>query len=184
MICYAGAGVFVKLSGLFVRWIFLMMSMTCKFCGSNGVVPASSKLNLTKEAFHGPNCVKGCRKNLPFLLFIGFVSFLSIWFLSRLDTGAFWGNKKAPDSCEKNAKIFLQHFNVSNNQLHALANLFSASDQVLLIFLQLHISFYISSGMSPLLVLIWSTCLCSKISRFDLRSMKNMHNFMEILLCA
>ncbi|KAJ0110617.1 hypothetical protein Patl1_01860 [Pistacia atlantica] len=130
MSCYAGAGVFVKLSGLFVRWIFLMMSMTCKFGGSNGVVPAGSKLKKTKEALHGLNCVKRWRKNLLFLLLLGFVTILSIWFLSRLETGALWRNKKTPDSCEKKAKIFLQHFNVSNNQLHALANLFSASDQI------------------------------------------------------
>ena len=49
--------------------------------------------------------------------------------------------EKTPEMCGKKAPILQQHFNVSKNQLLALASLFSESDQVTLSSLILPFSF-------------------------------------------
>ena len=65
----AGAGVFLKLSSLFVkihRWVLVRMSLNCKLSGLNGRIPNCSKLKKAKEPLHGPNYVKKWRRKLLF----------------------------------------------------------------------------------------------------------------------
>ena len=140
MSCSAGAGVLVKFSKLFVkihRWGFVNMSTIRKHSSSNGRLPENSKLKKAKESLHGRYLVIKWTRKLLSLAILGFLITGFIWFLSSLfDDGNLWSTyDKTPDSHEKKAQIFLQHSNVSSLQLHALATLFSNSDQVLLIFL-------------------------------------------------
>lgn len=133
MTCSAGAEGFLKLSRLVVkiiRWALVRMSLNCKFSGFNGRFPACSKLKKAKEPLHGPNSVRKWRRKLLFLLLI-IVTLGSIWFFSNLNGRTLRGEDKTPDCCEGKAQILLQGFNVSKKQLHALASLFSESDQVL-----------------------------------------------------
>lgn len=108
------------------------MAMTCKLCGSSSSrLSASSKLKKASEPLQGPDRVNR-RSTLAFLWILGFVIVGSICFLLSCDGDAFVGNEEEEGrmSCEKKAQIFLQHSNVSHNQLHALATLFSESDQI------------------------------------------------------
>lgn len=134
MTCSAGAGVFLKLSRLFVkirRWVLVRMSLNCKLSGLNGRLPNCSKLKKAKEPLHGPNSVRKWRRELLFF-FCLLVSVVlgSIGFLLSFNHGTLWGKEKAPKSCEEKAQILLQHFNLSKNQLHALTSLLSESDQM------------------------------------------------------
>lgn len=117
------------------------MAMICKLCGSSSSrLSASSKLKKGKEPLQGPDR-DNRRSTLAFLWLLGFITVGSICFLLRCDGRAFVGNEEeeTPLSCENKAQIFLQHSNVSHNQLHALATLFSESDQVLPISFEFHI---------------------------------------------
>lgn len=133
MTCPAVAGGFLKFSRLFVkihRWALVRMSLNCKLAGLNGRLPACSKLKKAKEPLQGPNSVRKWRRKLLFLLLI-LVSLGSIWLFSRLNSGTLREKNKNPDSSEEKAQIFPQEFNVSRNQLHALASVFPKSDRVL-----------------------------------------------------
>ncbi|TXG55502.1 hypothetical protein EZV62_020758 [Acer yangbiense] len=135
MSCSAGAGVLVKFSKLFVkihRWGFVNMSTIRKHSSSNGRLPENSKLKKAKESLHGRYLVFKWMRKLLSLAILGFFITGCIWFLSSLfDDGNLWRTyDKTPDSHEKKAQIFLQHSNVSSHQLHALATLFSNSDQI------------------------------------------------------
>ncbi|GLT94179.1 hypothetical protein SLE2022_119340 [Rubroshorea leprosula] len=132
MSCSSGTGVLVKLSRLFVelyKWAFVKMSMNCKLSGSNYKLPASLKLKKAKETMHGVNYV-GNWRNLIILWLLGGVVAGSVWFFSSFDKGALGRKEQIPDSCGEKARILLQNFNVSLNQLHALASFFSESDQM------------------------------------------------------
>ena len=57
----ARAGVFLKLSSLFVkihRWVLVRMSLNCELFGLNGRLPNCSKLKEAKEPLHGPNSIR------------------------------------------------------------------------------------------------------------------------------
>lgn len=134
MSCAAGAGVFVKLSRLFVkihRWALVKMSMNCKLSGSNGSLPANFKLRKQKEPLHGPNAVRKWRRKLLFLWLLAAVAIGSMWFLLSVDNGSLGKKEKSLGSCEEKAQVLLEHFNVSKKQLHVLVSLFSESDQVM-----------------------------------------------------
>ena len=134
MTCSAGTGSFLKLSRLFVeihRWVLVKMSLDCKLSGFNGRLPNCSKLKKTKEQLHGPNSVRKWRSKLLFLWPIFVVTLGSIWFFSSLYAGTLTGKDMTPYSCDGKAQILLPYFNVSKSQHHALASLFSESDQVL-----------------------------------------------------
>ncbi|KAK9284454.1 hypothetical protein L1049_023627 [Liquidambar formosana] len=113
------AGVFLKLSRLFLkicRWVLVKMSM-------------SFKLKKAKEPWHVSNFVRKWRRKLLLLwLLSGVIGF--IWFFFGWSDGALRMKEKTPNLCEEKARILLEHFNVSKNQLHALASLFSESDQI------------------------------------------------------
>ncbi|KAH7576637.1 hypothetical protein JRO89_XS01G0122200 [Xanthoceras sorbifolium] len=135
MSCSAGAGVLVKFSKLFVKihsWGFVKMSTIRKHSGSNGRLPENSELKKAKESLHGPYGVIRWMRKLLSLAILGFVISKCFWFLSSFsDDRTLWRtDDKSPDSRENKAQIFLQHSNVSSHQLHALATLFSDSDQI------------------------------------------------------
>ncbi|XP_012485951.1 histidine kinase 2 [Gossypium raimondii] len=130
MSCSSGTGNFVKLSGLLGeihRCALVKMSMNGKFPASTCRLPANSRLKKAKEIMHRSNSFKKWNRYLIFLWLLGFLSVGFIWFLTSVPSE---GTEKIPPSCEDNARILLQHFNVSKNQLHALASFFYESDQV------------------------------------------------------
>uniref|UniRef100_A0A5B7B4K1 histidine kinase n=1 Tax=Davidia involucrata TaxID=16924 RepID=A0A5B7B4K1_DAVIN len=125
------SGVFLNLSRLFLkicRWVLVKMSLNCKLSGSNGKLSANFKLKKAKEPLHGSNCVWKWRRQLLLLWLLGVVIGF-IWFFFGLNDGALW-RKEIPDLSEDNARILLEHFNVSKDQLHDLVSIFSESDQV------------------------------------------------------
>ncbi|XP_059662884.1 histidine kinase 2 isoform X2 [Cornus florida] len=93
----------------------------------NGKLSANFKLKKAKEPLHGSNCVWKWRRHLLFLGLLGIV----IWFFSGLNDGVFRRKEEIPSLFKDKARILLEHFNVSKDQLRALASLFSESDQVL-----------------------------------------------------
>ena len=126
------AGVFLNLSRLFLkicRWVLLKMSLNFKLSGFSGRLPANLKLKKSKEPLHGSNCVRKWRRKLLLLwilgVIIGFICFSSVF-----NAGSFSRKERTPDLCEEKARILLEHFNVSKNQLHSLVSLFAESDQV------------------------------------------------------
>lgn len=126
------SGVFLKLSRLILkicRWVLLKMSLNCKLSGFSGRLPANLKLKKSKEPLHGSNCVRKWRRKFLLLWLLGVIIGL-ICFLSVLNAGALSRKEKTPDLCEEKARILLEHFNVSKNQLHSLASLFAESDQI------------------------------------------------------
>ncbi|MBA0640280.1 hypothetical protein Goklo_023234 [Gossypium klotzschianum] len=133
MSCSSGTGNFVKLSGLLGeihRCALVKMSMNGKFPASTCRLPANSRLKKAKEIMHRSNSFKKWNRYLIFLWLLGFFSVGFIWFLTSFNGVPSEGTAKIPPSCEDNARILLQHFNVSKNQLHALASFFYESDQV------------------------------------------------------
>ncbi|KAA8524833.1 hypothetical protein F0562_011256 [Nyssa sinensis] len=110
------------------RWVLVKMSLNCKLCGSNGKLSTNFKLKKAKEPLHASNWVWKWRRLLLLMwllvLVIGF-----IWLFSGLNDGALW-RKEIPDLCEDKARILLEHFNVSKDQLHGLVSVFSESDQI------------------------------------------------------
>lgn len=133
MSCSSGTGNFVKLSGLLGeihRCAFVKMSMNGKLPASTCRLPANSRLKKAKEIVHRSNSFKKWNRYLIFLWLLGFFSAGFIWFFTSFNGVPSEGNEKIPPSCEDNARILLQHFNVSKNQLHALASFFYESDQV------------------------------------------------------
>ncbi|KAG8489093.1 hypothetical protein CXB51_017081 [Gossypium anomalum] len=132
MSCSSGTGNFVKLSGLLGeihRCALVKMSMNGKLPASTCRLPANSRLKKAKEIMHRSNSFKKWNRYLIFLWLLGFFSVGFIWFLTSFNGVPSEGNEKIPPSCEDNARILLQHFNVTKNQLHALASFFYESDQ-------------------------------------------------------
>ena len=129
----AGAGVFLKLSRLFVkinRWVLVRMSLNCKLSGFNGRLSTCSKLKEAKEPLHGPISVRKWRRRLLLFCLLVFVALGSFGFLWSFNHGTLWGKDKAPNPCKEKLKSCYNIFNVSKNQLHALTSPLSESDQV------------------------------------------------------
>lgn len=138
MSCSAGKGAFFKISRIFVkieRWVLVSvlvvsMSLNCKFSSLNGRLPANFKLRKGKESLHGPNCVrKWTRKHLFLWLFCVVIGSI-FWFFLSFNFGSLEGKVEIPGFCQENAPIVRTYSNVTNDQLHSLASLFSKSDQV------------------------------------------------------
>ncbi|KAG7984914.1 hypothetical protein I3843_04G184700 [Carya illinoinensis] len=106
------------------------MSMSCELSGLTGRLPACFKLKTATEPSHGPNSARQWRRKFLFLLLI-LVALGSICFLSRFHGRTSRVKNKTPNSCKGKAQILLQEFNISGNHLHALASLFSTSDQLI-----------------------------------------------------
>lgn len=105
------------------------MYLNFRVSGFNGILTGNFKLNKATEPLHGPNCVRKWRRKLLLLGLLGFITI--IWFFVGFNDGTLGMREKTPDMSEGKARILQQHFNVSKDQLLALASLFSESDQVL-----------------------------------------------------
>ena len=135
MSCFGGKGAFFKGSRIFVkihRWVLVTMSLNCKLSGLNGRLSANFKVKKAKESLLEPNCLRKWTRKLLFFLLFGFVAIGSIWFFFLSFNNRTLEEKvNILGSCQENTPISRKHFNVSKSQLHALASLFSKSDQVL-----------------------------------------------------
>ncbi|KAF8409700.1 hypothetical protein HHK36_005779 [Tetracentron sinense] len=124
------SGDFLKLPRLFLkicRWVLVKMALNCKLSSFKGRVSANSKLTKAKEQLQGSN--GACKWRRKFLVLLVGCVIGSIWICSGLK-GISWGKEKTLDSWEVKARILQEQFNVTKKQLHALASVFSKSDQV------------------------------------------------------
>lgn len=101
------------------------MSQNSKFFCSKVRLPAGFRAKRAKERFHGQRW-----SNLLYLLPFGVILILGLWSMFSFCDENSVGEVGIPDMCEEKARNLLQHFNVSESQLHALASLFFYSDQV------------------------------------------------------
>jgi len=105
------------------------MSVNRKPPASNGRLQSNMKSWKVNEPLHGSSSPRTCRRK-PFLIwFFGFVAMGSVWFILSFNTN-YLVNKENEAICEKRAGILLQRYNVSREQIYALASLFPGSDQV------------------------------------------------------
>ncbi|XAR68181.1 Histidine kinase [Bertholletia excelsa] len=122
-------GVFLNLSRLFLRicrWVLVKMTLNCK---PSCQISTNFKLNKLKEPiYHGSNCSRKRGVQLLFLCLLGVVIGLVMVF-SGVNDGALGTVKENLGFFQGKARILLQQFNVSKDRLHALASLFSESDQ-------------------------------------------------------
>lgn len=127
------SGVFLKLSRLILKvckWVLVKMSLNCKVPpGTNSKLSANFKVKKANEPLHGSNCGWIWRALLSFMFLLVLVGL--IWFISCSNDGVFRKNGDTRDLCENKPGILLEHFNVSKEQLDALAASFFESDQVL-----------------------------------------------------
>ncbi|XP_052177907.1 histidine kinase 2 isoform X2 [Diospyros lotus] len=126
------SGVFLNLSRPFLRiyrWLLGKMSLNSKLSVCNGKLSTNSKLKKGKDPLHGSSCIWRWRRQLLFLSFLGFVIGL-VFYFSGLADGASRTKEQTLAKCEDKARILQEQFNVSNDQLHVLASLFSESDQI------------------------------------------------------
>ncbi|XP_062107222.1 histidine kinase 2 [Humulus lupulus] len=133
MSCSAEKGAFLKLSRISVKihkWVLVSMSLNCKLSGLNGRLPANFRVKKAKETLLGPNCLKKWTRKLLFFWLFGFVAIGAIWILLSLDYRTLEEKVKILTTCQDNTSISHKCFNVSKNQLHNLASLFSKSDQI------------------------------------------------------
>ncbi|XP_022136029.1 histidine kinase 2-like isoform X2 [Momordica charantia] len=100
------------------------MSQNSKFFCSKVRLPAGFRAKRAKERFHGQRW-----SNLLYLLPFGVILILGLWSMFSFCDENSVGEVGIPDMCEEKARNLLQHFNVSESQLHALASLFFYSDQ-------------------------------------------------------
>lgn len=108
------------------------MSLNCKLFGIDARLPATFKLKKSKDSINGFKSVRKWRRKLVFLWFLGIVALVSFWLFWDFHFVTFgaWWTKEISSSGEEKGQILQQHFNVCKKQLHALASLFSESDQV------------------------------------------------------
>lgn len=109
----------------------MSMSLNCNLSGLSSRLRANFKLKKSKESINGFNSVRKWRRKLVFLWVFGIMTLGSFWLFWGLDFGILGMKEGISSSCEEKVQILRQHFNVSKKQLHALASLFSESDQVL-----------------------------------------------------
>ncbi|XP_058081823.1 histidine kinase 3 isoform X2 [Magnolia sinica] len=117
------AGVFLKLPRLFLRicrWVLVRMALNCKAAGFNGGFAANSK---AKELSLGSNDGWKWRRMVLVLWALSGVM-VSIWVFSDLKDGGFSRREKIVGAWEEK-----EQFNVSKDEVRALASLFSKSDQ-------------------------------------------------------
>ncbi|KAF8043034.1 hypothetical protein BT93_A1391 [Corymbia citriodora subsp. variegata] len=120
----------LRLSTLSVEWPMVKMRPNGKLAGSNGKLQASLKLTKGNEPIKGHKCMEIWRRKLIFFCLLLMVASGVVWFFSSFSESSSVEKPKNPELGEEKARIFTQHFNVSKNQLHALASLLGDSDQV------------------------------------------------------
>ena len=123
--CSGGAGVFLKLSRYLLR-----MSLSCKFSSANGKFPAGFKLKKAKEHLGLLNSTGKWKKKLLCHRIFVLIIVLSSWFSFRWYNVNNGTKQKASNLFDEETRTLLRHFNVSKNQLQALASLLSDSDRV------------------------------------------------------
>lgn len=123
-------GVLLRLSTLFVEWPMGKMHPNGKLAGSNGKLQASFKLDKGNEPIKAHNCMERWRRKLIFFCLLLMAVSGFVWFFSGFSESSLVGKAKDPEPWEEKARIFIQHFNVSKNQLHALVSLLDDSKQV------------------------------------------------------
>lgn len=103
--------------------------MNGRVSASNGRLSQKIKSRKGNESsFHVSNSTWTCLwKPFLFWVFGVFVAIGSVWFIFNSFNYKPLTNEAA---CEKSTQTLLQRYNVSRKQLHALASLFSGSDQV------------------------------------------------------
>ncbi|CAN4110173.1 unnamed protein product [Withania somnifera] len=126
------SGFALKLSRQFLkicRWILLKMSLNCKLLGMNGSFSSSFKLKKAKESLAGPNCGWRWQKKHLFLwLFFFGIGFF--WLVISLNGAVYCWKQEASEPNEDKSYFLLERFNVSKEQIQALATLFFENDQI------------------------------------------------------
>lgn len=126
------SGFALKLSRIFLkicRWILLNMSLNCKLLGMNGSFSSSFKLKKAKESLPGPNCGWTWQRKLLFLwLFLFGIGFF--WLVISLNGVVYSWKQEASEPNEDISYFLLERFNVSKEQIQALATLFFEKDQI------------------------------------------------------
>ncbi|KAI3789418.1 hypothetical protein L2E82_02213 [Cichorium intybus] len=115
-----------EFSSLFLKWVFVTMSLNSKISGLNGRLMSSSKMRKSKEPSRGSHSGWKRKKLLlfvwVFLVVTGFGLFLFNGVLTKKTeiTGAF----------EDKSLLLVEQYNVSKDLLHELASSFFKSDQI------------------------------------------------------
>ncbi|XP_033512903.1 histidine kinase 2 isoform X1 [Nicotiana tabacum] len=125
------SGFALKLSRHFLkicRWILLKMSLNCKLLGMNGSFSSSFRLKKAKESLQVPNCGWSLQRKLLFLWLIFFgIGF--VWLVISLNGVVYSWKQESSEPNEDKSDFILEHFNVTKQQIQALATLFFEKDQ-------------------------------------------------------
>ncbi|XP_031742471.1 histidine kinase 2 isoform X2 [Cucumis sativus] len=173
--CSGGAGVFLKLSRYLLR-----MSLSCKFSSANGKFPAGFKLKKAKEHLGLLNSTGKWKKKLLCHRIFVLIIVLSSWFSFRWYNVNNGTKQKASNLFDEETRTLLRHFNVSKNQLQALASLLSDSDRiteqagVLSCLLRKHLKNFSSLLIGCFCVLL-EVIVFQKISGFHLKLWNKKH---------
>ncbi|XP_023770076.1 histidine kinase 2 [Lactuca sativa] len=118
----------IEFPKLFLKWVFVTMSLNSKISGLNGRLVTSSKMRKTKEPSRGSH--SGWKKKRlllfvwVFLIVTGFGLFLFSGVLRKKTDITVTG------TCEDKSLLLVEQFNVSKDLLHELASSFFESDQI------------------------------------------------------
>ncbi|PHU11819.1 Histidine kinase 2 [Capsicum chinense] len=111
------------------RWILLKMSLNCKLLGMNGSFSSSFRLKKARESLPGPNCGWRWQRKLLFLWLIFFgIGFF--WLVISLNGVVYSRKQEVSEPNEDKSYFLLERFNVSKEQIQALATLFFEKDQI------------------------------------------------------
>nr|GMC70634.1 histidine kinase 2 [Ipomoea batatas] len=123
----------LKFSRLYLNmcnWVLVKMSMNCKVHGMKGGFSSKFRLKKARESQRGPS---RWRRQLLFL-WLFFVAIGFIWLLISSSYGRLGRKVEAPPHLDRDTTNFLlQHFNVSREEIHALASNFLDTDQISLL---------------------------------------------------
>lgn len=122
----------LKFSRLYLNmcnWVLVKMSMNCKLHGMKGGFSSKFRLKKARESQLGPSGGLSRRRQFLFL-WLFFVAIGFIWLLISSSYGRLRRKVEAPHLDGDTTNFLLQHFNVSREEIHALASYFLDTDQV------------------------------------------------------